>query len=99
MQVHNLLLVVVLAWGNGVNGDTNNNLSVGPLLLRKQRDVTAYWGLVACAMKYDVSCFLDGAQNYLDGQKTELLGKNVNFPCPEKRCQMARIPTKLQIFN
>ncbi|XP_019755916.2 uncharacterized protein LOC109534626 isoform X5 [Dendroctonus ponderosae] len=78
MQLHILFPIVVLTLSNRVNCETiptNSSQLEGTVLLRKQRDVDSYLGLVSCAMKYDVPCFLDSAQNYLEGRKSELLAE------------------------
>lgn len=43
--------------------------------IRKSREVGSYVGLISCAVKYDVSCFVDAAEDILEVRRTELLGK------------------------
>jgi len=42
---------------------------------RKSRDVAPYLGLISCAIKYDVTCFVNAAEDYLEVRRNELLGE------------------------
>ncbi|XP_030756861.1 uncharacterized protein LOC115882762 isoform X2 [Sitophilus oryzae] len=41
----------------------------------KGREMRSYIGMIGCAVKYDFSCFLNVAEDYLEMQKTELLAE------------------------
>ncbi|KAL1513987.1 hypothetical protein ABEB36_003318 [Hypothenemus hampei] len=54
---------------------TNNTERRDQLLVRNSRDIGPYFGLINCAMKYDVSCFIDAAEDYLEVKRNELLAQ------------------------
>ncbi|XP_066244929.1 uncharacterized protein [Euwallacea similis] len=70
-----LTLVCLVSGDNAAKNDTKEG-DLGRLLLdRKNRGIAPYMGLISCAMKYDVRCFVDAAEDYLEVERTELLAE------------------------
>lgn len=42
---------------------------------RKSREIAPYLGLISCAIKYDVTCFVNAAEDYLEVTRNDLLGE------------------------
>ncbi|XP_066158461.1 uncharacterized protein [Euwallacea fornicatus] len=70
-----LAIVCVVSGDNVAKNDTKREDLGRSLLNRQSRGIAPYMGLISCAMKYDVSCFVDAAENYLEVERTQLLAE------------------------
>ncbi|CAG9766485.1 unnamed protein product [Ceutorhynchus assimilis] len=72
MALKYLIVLSIVCLTNSELVNTNNTKEHSNL---RKRDVNSYVGLVACAMKYDMPCFIDVAQDYLENRRTDLLAQ------------------------
>ncbi|XP_076259018.1 uncharacterized protein LOC143195614 isoform X2 [Rhynchophorus ferrugineus] len=71
-----LLALSIVGWSSGHSLNQSTDLRNSTLKddeSFKGRQISNYVGMISCVANYDVSCFLDVAQDYLELKRTELL--------------------------